>query len=62
MGGLTGLSLGFVIAMCLEAAVMGPLVYRAVSPSREHAKEKLLVNGELELAAQAEIRLNFPQN
>jgi len=62
MGGLTGLSLGFVIAMCLEAALMGPLVYRAVRPSKQQAKEKLLVNGELELAAQAEIRLNFPQN
>jgi O-antigen/teichoic acid export membrane protein len=30
LGGLTGLSLGWVIAQCLEAALMTPRVYRAV--------------------------------
>lgn len=33
LGGLTGLSLGWVIAQCLEAALMTPRVYRAVRPA-----------------------------
>lgn len=32
-GGLTGLSLGWLIALCLEAIVMGGTVYRVVAPN-----------------------------
>lgn len=60
--GLVGLSIGFVIGMCLEAAIMGPVVFRAVKPSNRHTGEKILEDGELMLATEAEVSLTIPKN
>ena len=53
LGGLTGLSLGWVIAVCIEAVLIVPTVYRisgsgpAIAAARQHRAKRLLIGSAL---------------